>query len=753
MMPRKSTWMFWATMLVGGFISTGRGQDKGAAPPAPEQIQFFETQVRPLLANNCFKCHGEKKQRGGLRLDSRAAILKGGMSGAAVIPGRPGDSRLIHAVNYQGDLEMPPTKKLRKNEIAALTEWVKMGLPWPGGGGAPIVAAPSQSLQVTDQDRQYWAFRPVQRPQLPPVKLAMNPIDAFIVHKLGARGLSLSSPASRRELIRRVYFDLLGLPPTPTEVEAFLRDNRPDAYELLIDNLLARPQYGERWGRHWLDVVRFAQTNGYERDDEKPHSWRYRDYVIKALNEDKPFNRFIVEQLAGDELDTVTDDSLTATAFYRLGVWDDEPDDKRQAEFDNLDDMLSVTATAFLGITLGCARCHDHKFDPIPQEDYYSMLAFLRNIKPHRVPGKDKDAEANLFAKLKSGGVTLAVRETLEPIRTHVLIRGSAASPGKEVSPRFVQVLCPSSTAAEPALPKLPAQTRSTGRRRALAEWIANPANPLTARVIANRLWHYHFGRGIVATPSDFGRTGTAPTHPELLDWLASELVAGEWRLKRMHKLILLSQTYQQSSRAQNQKSAGIDPGNTLLWRQNLRRLEAEAIRDNILVISGRLNLKMGGRGIFPTLSKEVLSTQSRPGLGWNTSPKEEQTRRSVYIFVKRTLGVPLLETFDLASPDTPTAARTTTTIAPQALILLNSTFMEEQADACAGRLMKEAGDEPPANIERLFRLALSRGPTPHEMQVALDYLHRLQTSQSHRRALAMLCKVVLNLNEMVYID
>jgi hypothetical protein len=741
-----------AAFVASSLPSTSRGQEK-ELPPSAGQIQFFESRVRPVLVNNCFKCHSDKKQKGGLRLDSRAALLKGGTSGPGVIPGRPSDSRLIHAVNYQGDLEMPPTKKLKKNEIAALTAWVKMGVPWPGSHPAAIVAPPAQAVPVTDRDRQYWAFRPVERPRLPTVAGAAHPIDAFIMSRLGAKSLSLSPPASRRELLRRVFFDLLGLPPTPAEVEAFEKDNRPDAYERLIDNLLARPQYGERWGRHWLDVVRFAQTNGYERDDEKPHAWRYRDYVIKALNDDKPFDRFILEQLAGDELDQVTDESVTATAFYRLGVWDDEPDDKRQAEYDNLDDMLSVTSTAFLGLTLGCARCHDHKFDPIPQEDYYSMLAFLRNIRPYRAPGKDKDAETNLFAKLKSGGVTLAVRETTAPVQTHVLIRGSAASPGKEVSPRFVQVLCPNASAAAPALPRVQTNAKSTGRRRVLAEWIASADNPVTARVIVNRLWHYHFGRGIVATPSDFGRTGMAPTHPDLLDWLASELVAGGWRLKPLHKLILLSHTYRQSSRAQNDRAAAIDPGNTLLWRQNLRRLEAEAIRDTVLAISGQLNLKMGGRGIFPTLSKEVLSTQSRPGAGWNTSPREEQTRRSVYVFVKRTLGVPLLETFDVASPDTPTAARTTTTIAPQALVLLNSTFMEEQADACARRLLVETGENAAANIERLFQLAMGRSPTPHEMQVGLDYLQRLKRGEPHQRALAMISKVVLNLNELVYID
>jgi hypothetical protein len=420
--------------------------------------------------------------------------------------------------------------------------------------------------------------------------------------------------------------------------------------------------------------------------------------------------------------------------------------------------MLSVTSSTFLGLTLGCARCHDHKFDPIPQLDYYRMLAFLRNIKPYTKPGKGADKA--IFAKLRGGGQTLAVHENGPTARaTHVLIRGSAATPGKEVQPRFVQVLCPSAEAAVPHLPRPPAKAQTTGRRKVLAEWIANPQNPLTARVIVNRLWHYHFGRGIVATPSDFGKTGLAPSHPELLDWLAADLVAGGWRLKRAHKLIMTSRTYRQSSHVRSEAGEAIDPGNVLLWRQNLRRLEAEAVRDNVLAVSGRLNRKMGGRGFFPTLSKEVLSSQSKPGLGWDRSSKEEQGRRSVYIFSKRTLGVPLLESFDAASPDTPTAARPTTTIAPQALTLLNSTFLEERAYDLAGRLMVEGGNSPRANIERLFRLALGRPPDAEESKIAHAYFERsLQETRpmgpaSYREALTMLCKVVLNLNEMVYVD
>jgi hypothetical protein len=758
-------------MLLSHFASTKSAVSRSAfflvllvtAPVAaqnatPAQLQFFEAQVRPLLANNCFRCHGPEKQKGRLRLDSAEAVVKGGASGAVVVAGNPAASLLIRAINYQ-DLEMPPTKKLPKKDIDTLTAWVKMGAPWPGATAPAGKTVTNESAHVTDADRKYWAFQPVIRPPVPMAADAdkAQPIDAFLLDKLNARDLTLSAPASPRELIRRAYFDLVGLPPPPEEVDRFTADFSSNAYERLLDRLLAIPQYGERWGRHWLDVVRFAQTSGYERDDEKLFAWRYRDYVISSLNDDKPYDRFIREQLAGDELESVTDASLIATAFFRLGVWDDEPDDQRQAEFDDLDDMLSTTSSAFLGLTLGCARCHDHKFDPISQRDYYGMLAFLRNVQPHTKPGKNEDS--TIFAKLSSGEKTLAIHER-GPVapKTHILIRGSAATPAGEVEPRFVEVLCPSSDAATPRISPAPKEAKTTGRRSALADWITRPDHPLTARVIVNRLWHHHFGRGIVTTPNDFGKTGVAPTHPELLDWLAAELVEGGWKLKRIHKLIMLSAAYKQSSRVENERAAAIDPDNTLLWRQNLRRLEAEALRDSLLAISGQLNLKMGGRGFFPVLSKEVLSTQSVPGRGWDNSPKDEQHRRSVYIFVKRTLGVPLLETFDAASPDTSTAARNTTTIAPQALMLLNSTFMEECANACADRLMKEVtGSAPDAQVQRLFRLALARDPSQEELKTAVAYLERSRqvdnTSGSQRRALARLCKVVLNLNEVVYVD
>jgi hypothetical protein len=719
---------------------------RGAEGPA----EFFENRIRPLLIDNCYRCHGADKQRGNLRLDSRDAILHGGDQGPAIIPGKPQESLLLRAVHHSDNLKMPPKKQLSRRQIADLEQWVQGGAVW---GDTRVIGSPTKP--PSDPDRPHWAFQPVRRPRVPTPKDSSrigNPIDAFVVQRLESKGLHLSPPATRRELLRRVYFDLIGLPPTSQEVDAFEKDDRRAAFEEVVDRLLASPHYGERWGRHWLDLVRFGQTHGYERDDEKPNAWRYRDYVIRAFNADRPYDQFIREQLAGDEMEPRTDDARIATAFYRIGVWDDEPDDAKQAEFDALDDILSTTGEAFLGLTIGCARCHDHKFDPIRQEDYYSLLAFCRNIGP-----TVRDKPVSITVPLDAGGSTLAVKEpspTAPP--THLLIRGNAATLGKEVSPRFLPVLCATKQAQQPRITP-PVDNNSSGRRLALARWIASADNPLTARVLVNRLWQHHFGRGLVATPSDFGRNGSPPSHPDLLDWLATSFIEDGWSIKRLHRRILLSNTYRQSSRIADETAAAIDPDNALLWRQNLRRLEAETIRDAILATSGRLCTEMGGRGIFPTLPPEVLSTQSRPGAGWGKSTPTEQGRRSVYIYVKRTLGVPLLDTFDFASPDKPVAARATTTIAPQALILLNSAFTEEQSLDFAHRLLRECGSRPEANVEEAFRLALSRRPSAQEKATALAYLDRAKAtftgSDGYRQALARLCKIVLNLNEFVYVD
>jgi len=758
-LPRLRFGVVWAALWVVAPLL--------AAEPTAEQAQFFESKIRPILAENCHRCHGEKKQNGKLRLDTAAGLLAGGESGSVITPGQPEKSLLIEAINY-ASLEMPPDGKLKPDQVKLLTEWVKLGAPWPGSGD--IALQPRKGgLVVTDADRQHWSFQPVRRPIVPQLQNTeyriQNSIDLFVAGKLIEKGLTQSPDADKRHLLRRLSFDLLGLPPTADEIAAFTADPRPDAYERLIDRLLAVPQYGERWGRHWLDIVRFAQSNGYERDSEKPLAWRYRDYVIHALNQDKPYDQFLIEQLAGDELSPITDESLSATGYYRLGIWDDEPDDGKQAKADEFDDIVSTTASAMLGLTLGCARCHDHKFDPLGQEDYYSFTAFFHNIHLYGkmadvVGGGQPVDKEGVFRPLPSGaGETLCVREhDNAPPQSFVLIRGNAHTPGKEVRPRFIEVLGPSPEAMQPKLPEAEGSSPSSrGRRLALARWIVRPENPLTARVAVNRLWQHHFGRGIVPTASDLGHTGMKPTHPELLDFLASELIASDWQLKRMHRQIVSSAAYRQGSSSERgmrnaeqdsvashsalHAPSSLDPDNTLLWRQNLRRLEAESIRDAVLAASGELNLQMGGRGIFPMLSAEVLAKQSRPGNGWDKSSAAEQARRSVYVFVKRTLGVPLLESFDVASPDTPISERSVTTVAPQALILMNSDFLQQQAAAMARRINRVAESQA-AQIAAAYQFALGRQPTASEERVALAFLERETARWSQIKAATPLVAV-----------
>lgn len=745
------------------------------AEPTAEQLAFFESKVRPILVERCQKCHSGDQAKGELWLDSRDGAFTGGASGAAIEPGQPDASLLIGAVRYES-LEMPPSAKLPDDEIAILERWVAEGAPWPAEASTRP-ARVADAFEITEADRAHWAFQPLRPPTIPTVQDAAwqeNPIDAFVRAKLNERGIAPNARAGRRELVRRAFYDLIGLPPTPEEWTRWLNEPGEDWYERLLDDLLARPQYGERWARHWLDVVRYAQSNGYERDDEKPYAWRYRDWVIQALNADLPYDRFIREQLAGDELPDASATSVIATGFYRLGVWDDEPDDKQMAEFDALDDVVSTVGAAFLGLSVGCARCHDHKFDPLPQEDYYRLLACFRNVRPYEIPEQklespvltplasaaevaqwttshdeqvraiesrmaalaaepvENEAEcamkkAALEAELKKAREAappfdwaLAVREHgAAPPETHVLGRGQAAQPGKSVRPGLPRIF----TGEVEDLSPLAASERSTGLRRAAAEWIAAPENPLTARVLVNRVWQHHFGQGLVSTANDFGLAGTPPSDPELLDWLAARFIQDGWSIKRLHKLIMTSETYRLSSDAKNEQAAAVDPDNQLLWRQRLRRVEAEAMRDAVLAVSGELNLAMGGRGIFPRLSREVLAGQSRPGLGWELSPPEEEHRRSVYIFVKRTMLAPILEGFDYTNTAQPVDARPVTTVAPQSLLMLNSRFMSEQSAALASRLRREAGDEPEALVRRAYFTVLGREPTDDELQIAQQHL------------------------------
>ena len=752
-----------------------------AVEPLLEGVDFFEKKIRPILVDHCYSCHStaSEKIKGGLLLDSSEAMIKGGDTGPALIPGRAAESLLIKAVRYSDpELQMPPkNKKLSQRQIADLEQWINQGAPWPIATGVTTGSTNRVGFEITEKDRAYWAFQPVRRPVLPHLKglhQGANPLDVLIASELEGKGIAPNGAASKHELMRRVYFDLIGLPPTPEALAAFEKDNSPKSFERVVDGLLARPEYGERWGRHWLDVVRYAQSNGYERDSEKPLAWRYRDYVVNAFNTDKPYDQFVREQIAGDELLEVTPDSIIATGFQRLGVWDDEPDDKRMAEFDELDDILSTTGTAMLGLTLGCARCHDHKFDPISHSDYYKLLAFFRNVRPYenarytidsanyapiasqkevetwrqqqqatidaieaQIKGSTEETKRKKLAdnlkaiqsKTPPFPWALAVRERGGTVpATHVLVRGNASSPSVEVLPAFPTVL----GGVQPNVVPPGSGTASSGRRLALADWLSSRDNPLTARVMVNRIWQHHFGSGLVKTTTDFGRAGTPPTHPQLLDWLAAEFMEKDWSIKELHRTILLSETYQRSSKTDNPKAQKLDPGNNFLWRHNLRRLEAEAIRDTFLSISGTLNPAMGGRGFFPHLAGEVLAGASRPGLDWEQSTLSERSRRSIYAYVRRSMLVPELDIFDYSNTTSPLGERPVTTVAPQALLLLNDPFIHQQANVFTERVIREStSPQLEDRIRHAYRLALGRTPKPHELEVARSFVDRQSLASS----------------------
>ena len=715
--------------------ATALAQDPPRNLPSQDpKDRFFADEVLPVLQANCFKCHGDANVKGKLSLFTRAAILKGGASGPAISLERPDESRLLRAIHHQDDLQMPPGRKLAGNDIQTLTRWVRSGASWPSG---VVATMPAANIQVTAQDRAYWAYRPVRRPELPPVKQRAwvhNPIDAFILAKLEANDLRPAETADRLALARRVYYDLLGLPPSPEEIDAFVTDPAPDAYERLIDRLLDRPQYGEKWARHWLDLVRYAETNGFEFDQVKPFAWRYRDYVIRAFNQDKPYDEFVREQIAGDLHEPMTSDALIATGYYRLGQWDSGAADRLLQKYDVLDGVLSTTSQVFLGMSIGCARCHEHKKDPIPQRDYYRLLAFFHNITDVSSKG--------LTRKVGDIDVLCVKEQTAAP--TFVLARGNPRAAGDAVTPGVPEVL---------------GQADMKPNRLALADWLTDPRNPLTARVMVNRLWQHHFGRGIVPTPNDFGKLGEPPTHPELLDWLASEFVSPSvgkepWSLKRMHRLIMTSNTYRMSSKG-NDRALRSDAANTLFWRFNMRRLTSEETRDSILAVSGNLNPKMGGPSIYPPLPREVLATQSKPGNGWRTSSPEEAARRSVYIHVKRSLQVPILTQFDQADTDASCPVRFTTTVPTQALGMLNSEFANGQAGIFAQRLIKEAPSGLAAQVRLAARLTTGRDPSAEEIEADIAFVQRVRQTGNldDEQALRFLCLVKLNANEFIYLD
>jgi len=710
-----------AVLLVGG----SSAQD---ATPVD-----FAREVQPILAKQCYRCHGPNVAESGLRLNERQSATRPADSGQrAVVPSRAEASELIRRVVSEDQFErMPPEgRPLTPQQIAVLRRWIDQGADW----------------------QEHWAFQPRVPQQPPAVKnqaWVRNPIDRFVLAGLEASELSPAPPADRVALLRRAHFDLTGLPPTPADVEAFVADESPDAFERVVDRLLDSPHYGERWARHWLDLVRFAETNSFERDSIKPHAWRYRDYVIRAFNDDRPYDQFLREQLAGDELPNPTADSIVATGFYRLGVWDDEPADRQLATYDALDDVLTTVGQVFLGLTVNCGRCHDHKIDPFTQEDYYSLLAFYHNITPMAKTGPQ--IEVPIVLPDGQTGHALAVTERgARAPETFILTRGNPQVKGDAVEPAFPSIL----DSKPPLFDEPRADAKTSGRRTVLADWIASPDNTMTARVMVNRIWQHHFGRGIVRSPNNFGQNGIPPTHPELLDWLAEQFVQSGWHIKAMHKLIMLSNTYQMSSQG-NAAALERDPANDLFWRFDIRRLSAEEIRDAVLAINGQLNPTMYGPGLYSEISAEVLAGQSRPGDGWGNSSPAERARRSIYIHVKRSLLTPLLEAFDLADPDSTCEARFATTQPSQALAMLNGKFMNDQAAHFASRLDHECPNDRAAQVRRAWQLALSREPDEASLRQALGLIDSLQREHGLEpdRAMQCYCLLVYNLNGFLYVD
>lgn len=778
-----------------------------------EQLRQFETHVRPILDEHCLKCHGNAKQWAGLRLDSREAILKGGDSGPAAVAGEPDASLLIRAVRHEDEnLKMPQDNKLTDQQVEILSSWVKSGLPFPMASTAA----------KRNRDPNHWAFNPPTEVVIPTVQDSAWPqsdLDRFILSRLEASGLAPAPKSDKRTLIRRVTFDLTGLPPTPEEISAFLNDERPEAYSELIERLLGSPAYGERWGRHWLDVARYADSNGLDENIAHGNAWRYRDYVVRSMNADKPFDQFIREQLAGDQLEASSEDArnelLTATGFLSIGPKVLAEVNMPKMRMDIVDEQIDTVGRVFLGMTFGCARCHDHKFDPIDTADYYGLAGIFKSTRTmdtytkvakwHEHPLKSAEAtqmQADYDAQLAAK--KMAIESTIKSADEAL----QASLPGGETLPESKEALYPEATRAEltklreelaalekappelpssmgvtedeivdvpihvrgnpsrlgdvvprhvPAVMKGPESPAFTGQhsgRRELAEWLVSDRHPLTSRVLVNRIWRWHFGRGLVASADNFGLLGEKPSHPELLDWLAGEFIRRKWSLKEMHRLILLSSTYQQSTRASSE-AALADPDNRLWSRFPVRRLQAEEIRDSLLFVSGQLDTTMGG---------SLLKVRNRGYLFDHTSidtTDYNSRRRSLYLPVIRNNVFEMFQLLDFPDPAVPTGDRATTTVAPQALMMMNSDFVMQAADAIATRaLSSTSGDAE--RIKQVYVTCLGREPSDEEiaqdLQLIQDTMQAFSTdthSDADRLSAAwsVLCQVVLASSEFTYLQ
>ena len=754
-------------------------QDTGK--PGEEGLNYFESHVRPIFATHCYECHSQKakKLKASLYLDSKAGILRGGDSGAIIIPGKAEESLLIKAVRYQAeDLEMPPKKKLPNSAVEHLAAWINMGAPIPDDGAR--IADQDAAFDFEKFRREHWAFHPVVKPELPVVESReekLRPIDAFVLARMQGRSVRSTPRADRRTLIRRAHFTLIGLPPTPQEVETFLKDDGPDAFARVIDRLLESPHYGERWGRHWLDVARYSDGMGASQDSKPlPNAWRYRDWVVDAFNRDLPYDQFVKYQIAGDLHDN---NQALATGFFAVGPTytsdGGDPESKAQAEAETLADRVDTFSRAFLALTAACARCHDHKFDPITAADYYAIAGIFRNSKPRDIPIASQ-AERDVFNAVQSAVKTQekiinefldrtaselkvnrkeietkmsetarqnlqALRQQLDRIRKalppkpatahglgesgngdmHIAIRGDLRKKGP-VAPRgFLEII---------SGPQRPHFTEGSGRKQ-LAEAVTAPGNPLTARVLVNRIWLQHFGQALVRSPSNFGVIGQKPTHPELLDWLAATFIENGWSMKKLHREIMLSRTWQQSS-AYHEESYATDGDNRFLWRMNPRRLDVEAWRDSLLAVSGDLDRRLGGAP-----DEHVL----------------ESTRRTIYGKLSRnfdrSVSEEFLRIFDFPAPRSTSAARTRSTVPQQYLFILNSPFILARAGNLMRRLQEGATDDA-TRIDLAYSLLFQRPANSAEKEAGLAYLAREGDKNEHLEHYA---QVLLGTHEFMQVE
>jgi len=816
----RSTISWGCAVLLFAVIVRGSAADERPA----DATAHFEQHIRPLLVTKCVKCHGEKKQEGKLRLDSREAMLRGGESGPSVVPGEIAESLLIEAIKYES-FEMPPTGQLSAKDIAQFEQWIAAGAVWPESAGT----LREGSGAIAPSDREWWAFQPLVKPEVPADandNWSRNEIDRFVFARLAEKGMHAAPQADRNTLVRRSYFDLLGLPPTPDEIDAFVNDESPEAWEKLIDRLLDDERYGEHWARYWLDLVRFAESDGWNQDAFRPNLWRYRDYVIHSFNKDKPYPEFVRQQLAGDEIQEDNPENLAAAGYLRLGIYEYNQRDARGHWNDIMNEMTDVTADVFLGMGMACARCHDHKFDPLLQVDYFKLRAFFEPISwrddiagatqaeqveyrkqlavweeatkeirdqieaivgPYHdrkwnstaekfpldiqacfyKPVEERTSWENQMAYLvtrqfyeEGGGPLsgikkedkekydalnkeLAAFDNIKPkplpeLTTATDFAGTPAptvipdsGDDTPIEPGFLAVLSEQPVGESPSFPQLP---QSTGRRTALAEWIGRADNPLTTRVIVNRIWQEHFGQGIVSTANDFGHLGQLPTHPALLDWLTVTFIEDGWSIKRLHKRILMSETWQQSAyHPQAAEYQEKDPAESLLWRSRVRRLKAEQIRDAMLAISGELQSKVGG-----------------------SSVDAKTPRRSLYVKSFRNTPDTFLAAFDVANGLKSVAERNSTTTPTQSLMMINGDYALGRAQKLAEQLAKNKFTTPDEMLRHAFRLAWGRFPADSELSSAHQFIAAATAEDQwtfDRDRLVDFCHVLLNSNEFLYVD